>query len=438
MYGMVEALMELMSIPSITGNKEKCGEALDYMISKGESFGFSCKKNKKGTLAVIEMGEGEETLGIFTHVDVVDPCDLSKWTYDPFVPTVDSGRIFGRGAVDDKGAAIAVLFAMKDVWNIWYHRGIPFKKKIQLIVGSSAESDWSDIIEYKKTNELPDYGFAADGGFPICNIEKGSMDILISHPISDEDRSIMDISAGRAANIIPDRCTITLSNERKFAAKGRAARSTYPDRGANAMIGMAQALDSLTGQDRIQISRDPIFKIINKYKKCFEDAKGLLGGMPQSTNYYKSEYVGENTYVPTLAYIKDGRLFIDLNVRYTCDTKEEDIVSAVENLFDDDGIIIEKIDSFPPMFESRNKPYIKAFAEAYEGVTGLKNTFSLNSGATYAKLFDNVVVWGPILPDHGDTGHQEDEFISVRDLTIIESVYERVFEEMAFSEESYK
>lgn len=435
MHGMVEALMELLSIPSVSGDKEKCGAALDYMIAKGDSFGFKCKTSNKGSIGIIEMGEGEETVGIFTHVDVADPCDLSLWNHDPFMPIVVAGKIYGRGAVDDKGATIAALFAMKDVWNMSIERGLVFKKKIQMIVGTSGETDWTDIKDYLMTNKKPDYGFVPDGYFPLCNIQKGCMDILLSHPLNGDERTIKDFSAGRAVNIIPDICRITLEDDRSFIARGQAGRSTYPNRGANAIFEMARALDSLSGQDRIKIAKDPVFKVITKYRRSFENSNGMMAGMPQSSRTYKSEHVGDNIYSPTMAYIKNGRFYINLNVRYTCDTTEESIVSAVEGLFADEGIIIEKIDSIPPMFLGRNKPYIRKFADAYESVTGLRNTFDVNEGSTYACLADDMVVWGPILPDHEDPCHKENEYISVRDLTIIESIYERALEQLAFDEE---
>ena len=69
MYGLVEALMELLRIPSVAGDGEGCGKALDYIIDKGESFSFACSKWENGRVGIIEMGEGEETLGIFTHED---------------------------------------------------------------------------------------------------------------------------------------------------------------------------------------------------------------------------------------------------------------------------------------------------------------------------------------------------------------------------------
>ena len=48
----------------------------------------------------IEFGEGEKLLGIIGHLDVVLSGD--GWDTPPFMATIKDGKIFGRGAIDDK------------------------------------------------------------------------------------------------------------------------------------------------------------------------------------------------------------------------------------------------------------------------------------------------------------------------------------------------
>lgn len=102
MYGTVEALIELLSIPSVSGDKENCGKALDYMLERGEAFGFTCKKAVNNRVGIIEIGEGEETVGIMAHVDVADPGNRRLWQCDPFVPVVMNGNIIARGTLAGK------------------------------------------------------------------------------------------------------------------------------------------------------------------------------------------------------------------------------------------------------------------------------------------------------------------------------------------------
>ena len=46
---------------------------------------------------------------IYGHYDVQDPGDLADWTSPPFEPTLRNGRVYARGATDDKGNFLPLL-----------------------------------------------------------------------------------------------------------------------------------------------------------------------------------------------------------------------------------------------------------------------------------------------------------------------------------------
>ncbi|NWN94617.1 MAG: M20/M25/M40 family metallo-hydrolase, partial [Bacillus sp. (in: Bacteria)] len=73
-------------------------EALQYMLDLGEKDGFKTK-NVQNLAGHLEMGEGEDILGILGHVDVVPEGD--GWTVDPYSGTVKDGKIYARGSSDD-------------------------------------------------------------------------------------------------------------------------------------------------------------------------------------------------------------------------------------------------------------------------------------------------------------------------------------------------
>lgn len=438
MYGLVESLLELLRIPSVAGDNDGCTKALDYVLDKGEGFSFSCSREAGGRIGIVEMGEGEETVGIFTHVDVSPPGSLSSWHNDPFDPTVDSGRIYARGAVDDKGPALAVLFAMKDVWNMGYQRGIPFKKKIRLIIGTDMESGNRAMKAYLKEKGCPDYGFTPDGCFPVNNTGHGYMNMLLSFPLRKDSVCISDITTGPERDTIPGSCIITLVDEKRFEARGSSALFTYPELGSNAIFNMAAALDSLRGNDRIAIRDDTVFKVLMKLRYGFEDPSGQLAGMPRSSGSYKGEAAGRNTFVPCRLYVKDGRLYAEVSISYGGETTEESIVSAMEYYFRDAEMRIENIDSARPFLTSRNMPFVGVLADAYEKTVNRENEFGLWAAPSYAQYAPDVVVFGPALSRAEYTGHQANESISVRDLTMIESIYEKAIRNMAYREDSLK
>ena len=69
---MIRDLKGLIDIPSISSDKAAVEEALDYVLKLGEQMGMRCEKVADGQVGIIEIGQGDETFGILTHVDVVN------------------------------------------------------------------------------------------------------------------------------------------------------------------------------------------------------------------------------------------------------------------------------------------------------------------------------------------------------------------------------
>ncbi|MCK9906466.1 M20/M25/M40 family metallo-hydrolase, partial [Frankia sp. Cpl3] len=104
-------------------------ESLEYMLALGEKAGFRTK-NLEGYAGYIEYGEGPDEVGVLVHVDVVTVGE--DWTTPPFSPDIRDGRIYARGAIDDKGPTMAAFYALKMVQD----SGVPLSKRIRLIIGT--------------------------------------------------------------------------------------------------------------------------------------------------------------------------------------------------------------------------------------------------------------------------------------------------------------
>lgn len=65
-------------------------KALSFMLHKGETEGFT-SKNLEGYAGHLEMGQGEELVGILCHVDVVPEGD--GWTTPAYSADIRDGKI---------------------------------------------------------------------------------------------------------------------------------------------------------------------------------------------------------------------------------------------------------------------------------------------------------------------------------------------------------
>src|SRR5690606_19096506 len=147
--------------------------------------------------AHIEVGKGEEILGILCHLDVVPAGD--GWKYPPFSVTIEDGKIYARGALDDKGPTLAAYYALKLLVDM----GVDFKKKVRIILGTDEESGWRGLQYYLTKEKMPDLGFAPDANFPLIFGEKGIMNGMFTGRC--EDNGLYQLNFGERTNVVPDK-----------------------------------------------------------------------------------------------------------------------------------------------------------------------------------------------------------------------------------------
>jgi succinyl-diaminopimelate desuccinylase len=95
------------------------GGALTLLQSILEPLGFVCHRmtfSEPGTPDVenlyARLGTAGPNLCFAGHTDVVPPGDLAAWTSDPFAGEIRDGCLYGRGAVDMKGAVACFVAAV--------------------------------------------------------------------------------------------------------------------------------------------------------------------------------------------------------------------------------------------------------------------------------------------------------------------------------------
>ena len=189
--------------------KPETENLLQFVLSTGESMGFKSRRAANGLVGVLEYGEGNESVGVLIHLDVVPVSseETPQWTYPPFSGQITDKEVWGRGAQDDKGALVSVLWGAK----LLIDNNATFKRKLVIILGTKEEKSFEDLTTYFKQYPQkiygPTFGFVPDGAY-ISQGEKGIADIDyrfsgLSADARQRD-SLVDWRGGTAINSVPD------------------------------------------------------------------------------------------------------------------------------------------------------------------------------------------------------------------------------------------
>ena len=398
-------LKNLMEIRSLSDDRQACKEALQYVVRLAESFGMKTAVGKYGDVAVIEIGEGDRTLGLLTHVDVVDEGSRTAWEFEPFSLTVQDGILYGRGIVDDKGPVLVSLYALK-----FLQGAVPtFSRRIQLIVGTSEESIWTDMVHFKEEFPLPDYGYSPDGNFPIFNIENGYMDIVLE--FRQQLREAYEgFQGGSSENSVPSEAEFSYCGQvQRF--QGKAAHSSAPVLGENAMLKMAAAfLDPKPDFARFLCDFFP------------EGNYASLLPIKKDTSMTADGPTLPTTIVPTILKQEGRQVHINFNIRQAFDIPNENILAAFEQEQEKYNYRIRIKENLFPIFVDENQPWLTRMKNVYESY-GKKSAFLPAAGCTYAKTIPNFVSWGPVFPEDLDCAHMENEQISESSFLLGAEIY---------------
>ena len=117
----LKELVDLLSIPSISTDKDRAGDvrrAADWVNRRLKNAGCTRTEIYQTDGHPIVYGEwlgapGRPTMLVYGHYDVqpVDPLEL--WKTPPFEPTIRDGKVYARGASDDKGQVIVHVNALE-------------------------------------------------------------------------------------------------------------------------------------------------------------------------------------------------------------------------------------------------------------------------------------------------------------------------------------
>lgn len=394
-------------------NRKVLDEALKILEAKGmktNNLDYYCGYG--------EVGEGDKTIGIVTHLDIVPAGD--GWETNPFELTIKDNTIYGRGVSDDKGASIASAWAIKYLLDTGYN----FKKKVRLILGCNEETGSQCVRHYVEKMGDVDMGFTPDGDFPGIYAEKG----MISAQVVGHNSKIIDIKGGDASNIVCKKvvCKLPLDSfdEKKFGeyltsnnikyelnrnssdieitVYGVAAHASTPDLGVNAINYLMMALKESNFNDSfVDFFAKNIGLSLHGELMGYEDLKDEVTNTSINIGVAKKEG-------------NDIKLSLDMRfpIKSSIEKCSKPLIDTKEN---ENEIIIHS--SVEPLYFDIHSPFIQALDKAYRDVTGDNKTqMEAIGGGTYAKAMKNIIAFGCEFIGESNHIHDANERLEIESL----------------------
>ena len=411
---MIKDIVNLVNIKSVKGEKEGIytfgegvGNALETALEIAGNAGFDTWNEDYYYGLVTLPGKTSEKIGIFTHLDVVP--EGSGWQYAPYRAVVKDGYIIGRGSGDNKGPAMAALYALRYLKE----QQIQLNKTIELYFGCAEEQGMEDIAYYKEHCDLPLFSFTPDVAFPVSYAEKGILELCVKTDFSSE--VLMELEGGYAENMVAPEAKAVLNDKTVLKAVGIGKHAAFPEGSENAIFKLCKEL--LQIEELEPEAREKI-KIISE---TLQDYYGESLGIP-----YEDCVTGKLTHTCGIAKIRNGELEANYNIRYPVQIPAEEMKTRLRERFEKNGFRIMKLYDNPPAFVSPDSKAVEELNAICNRVLGTELKPYTMGGGTYARKLPNAVGYGPGRNDHPvqwGNGHEPDECVRISDLEHAVRIY---------------
>lgn len=199
---LVRWLEELIRIPSVTRNEAAIAR---YVEEELRQLGY--RPRVEANNVFFEVGEGPRSLLLNSHLDTVEIGD--GWKHDPFGGVLEDGKVYGRGASDDKGNIAAML----EIARLAKDRKLGGRILFTFTTGE----EFGTTLEEK-------------GSFLLSKHLRADRALVLEPQFDVAERRLNIIHGCRGIENI------------RVQVRGKGAHTGYPERGVNAVTRAAQIL----------------------------------------------------------------------------------------------------------------------------------------------------------------------------------------------------
>lgn len=410
----LDRLVRIRSVAEKTDGKYPFGEgaakALDYALNIAETYGFETENDDYYTGSAVWHGTNRNHGAAFVcHLDVVP--DGTGWNYPPYEPTVVGHQMVGRGASDNKGSALAALFALRCLKEL----GISLNYTYRVLWGCQEEAGMNDMPYFLKMhkNNLPDLFLVCDSLFPLHHGEKGIMtaDLVTKLP----GDHVIGFQGGLVSNSVPDKASAVLKNicakelqkcitdklisieemgeTILVTASGISGHAAFPENTDNAIGRLARAL---AGSGLVKGREQEVFDFLGNAVSAYD---GQALGVASS-----DDISGKTTAIGGVVSLKDGILRQNLNIRYVIKADQEKLINGLLQAAKVHGFEVENLNNDPPVYlplDYMNSlpSKLTALAEDLINIPHLDPV--VLAGATHMRKLPNALGFGPNVKQSG-------------------------------------
>lgn len=440
---MIEDVKELVRIDSkrgmaLPGKPFGVGpaQAIEAAQKMMEKYGF-ITRNYENYVVTGDFNDKEKQLDILAHLDVVTV--TPDWTVtQPFDPVVIDGKLYGRGTADDKGPAIAALYAMRAIKEC----GIDLNKNVRLILGADEECGSGDLEYYYGIEKEAPMSFTPDADFPLINIEKGRLAKEFTASFEKEELAseVVAFHGGDKANVVPanayaeicgltkeiieeaaakekDGILYTVTEENglvKIHAKGVAAHASTPEMGKNAVCAL---LDFVS---RLPIAQGRKQAAVAAAAKLFPMAD--YNGAALGVNL-KDEISGTLSMNLGIVDLENDALKGVFDSRIPLCGTDENVTEVIRKKMAEHGLTLEEGRMIEGHHVPADSPLVKSLLESFETYSGIKGEPMAIGGGTYVHELERGVAFGCMMEGVDNHMHGDDEFMEIDVLVMSAKIF---------------
>ena len=409
---MVKDIARLVSIGSVSDPEAaekpfgaECKRCLEEMLKIGEEHGFYTENYEYyvGSIGTKEKN-WDNMIGFWNHLDVVPVGN--DWDYEPFSPVRKEHFLIGRGAQDNKGPAVGILYMMQCLRELQ----IPMKHELCLFVGCDEERGMSDLEYYLEHYPAPQLSMIADSGFPVCYGEKG---IIEGRMITKETlpEGLLELGGGSASNMIPDSAYAVLAYTPELEAEVQQRLEKESGEGKCSMQITEQGI-CITAHGTSKHSAFPegsrnAIHELGKFAASLLHIDGKLRALFETIAYLSEEYYGKNfdmeysdevsgktTCAATILKKEKNYIALTFNIRYAITDRADKICRKLEECASRFSMKWELERDSAPNYFPKEHPAVELLTGLYNEVTGEHRESFVMGGGTYARKLPRAFAYG--------------------------------------------